>query len=196
MSKIKRIQIRINREQKEVFAEVAMTVLNVALMGIAVGIVLTSPTGLAKLMPELIQLRKKHGDRIVDKSLNKIVKDRFIKIIKKNGETVLKITEKGKAKLVNFSIDSIEIQKTKRDGKWRFVIFDIPEKSRIARDVLRQKLKKIGFVLLQKSVWVSPYECEDEIAFITSVYEVEKYVNYIVASRVDHEQYLKSKFSL
>jgi CRISPR-associated endonuclease Cas2 len=188
--------IKISRNEKPAFIEVAKVVLKYALLGAAVGIFLASPTGLSKIIPELNRLRKKHGDKIVDKSLNKIVKDRFVKIVEKNGETTLRITEKGKVRLINFDIDTIKIQLGRWDGKWRFVIFDIPEKKRIARDVLRQKLKEIGFVQIQKSVWACPYECEEEIAFISSVYEVERYVNYIIAAKIDHEEYLKSKFDL
>lgn len=188
--------IKILKVEKEAFIEVVKVVLKFVLLGLAVGVVLTSPTGLSRLVPELIKLRKKHGDKIVDKSLNKIVKDHYVKIIEKNGKTTLRITERGKAKLINFDIDSIRIKQTKWDGKWRFVIFDIPEKNRIARDALRKKLREIGFVQIQKSVWASPYECEEEIAFISSVYGVEKNVNYIVAFKIDHEEYLKSKFDL
>lgn len=39
------------------------------------------------------------------------------------------------------------------DGKWRVVIWDIPEKRRMARDLLRYKLKQLGFSQLQKSIW-------------------------------------------
>jgi len=189
-----RVQVRISDEEKAAFVETTKIVLKYALTGLAVGIFLTSPTGLYKIIPELVKIRRKYGDKVVDKSLDKIIKDRFVRIVKKKGETVLKITEKGKVRLINFNIDTIEIQKTSWDGKWRFVIFDIPEKLRVARDVLREKLKMIGFVQLQKSVWVSPYKCEDEIAFIASVYEVERYVNYIEAFKIDHEGYLKGKF--
>ncbi|MCX6809464.1 MAG: hypothetical protein NTZ65_01810 [Candidatus Berkelbacteria bacterium] len=188
--------IKILGYEKEAFKEVAKAVLRYAILGLVVGIFLTSPTGLSKIVPELIKLRKKYGDRVVDKSLNKIVKDRFIKIIEKNGETTLKITEKGKVRLVNFNIDTIKIRESCWDGQWRFVIFDIPEKRRIARDVLREKLKEIGFIQIQKSVWACPYECEEEIDFIASVYDAEPYVNYIIAKKIDHEKYLKSKFNL
>ena len=196
MKRIKRIQIRIDPEEKEAFVEVAKAVLKYAILGLVVGIFLTSPTGLSKIVPELIKLRKKYGDRVVDKSLNKIVKDRFIKVINKNGKTTLQITEKGKVRLVNFNIDTIRINESNWDGHWRFVIFDIPEKKRIARDVLREKLKEIGFIQIQKSVWACPYECEEEIDFIASVYDVEPYVNYIIAKKIDHEEYLKSAFTI
>jgi len=192
----KREQIRIDPDQKDAFAEIARAVLKFALLGLQVAVLLTSPTGFSGLIPELTKLGRKHGDKLVDKSLEKIVKDRFIKIVEKSGKTTVKITQKGKVRLINFDIDTIKIKDQEWDGKWRFVIFDIPEKLRVARDVLRSKLKEIGFMQIQKSVWASPYECEDEINFISSVYQVEKYVNYIVASQIDHEGYLRSKFNI
>jgi len=42
------------------------------------------------------------------------------------------------------------------DKKWRLVVFDIPEKNRLARDALRKKLKELGFAPLQRSTWISP----------------------------------------
>ena len=56
------------------------------------------------------------------------------------------------------------------DGEWRIVIFDIPEKFKKAREALRMKLKELGFLELQKSVFIFPYECEDEINFIVEVF--------------------------
>lgn len=49
------------------------------------------------------------------------------------------------------------------DGKWRIVIWDIPEKRRLARDLLRYKLKQLGFERLQKSVWVCKKNCTEEL---------------------------------
>lgn len=41
------------------------------------------------------------------------------------------------------------------DGRYRLVIFDIPEESRVIRDTLRYKLKEFGLVGWQKSVWIT-----------------------------------------
>lgn len=43
------------------------------------------------------------------------------------------------------------------DKKIRLVIFDIQELNRHKRDYLRRLLKQLGFIMLQKSVWISPY---------------------------------------
>jgi len=171
-------------------------VLKAVLVGLAVGVALTSPFALTRLIPALVRARQKHGDKAVDKAIEKIFKDHFVQIIKKDGKNILKITKKGRRKLITFDIDTISIKSQEWDGMWRFVIFDIPEKQRAARDVLRDKLKEIGFIKIQKSVWVCPYECENEIDFIAGVYNVEPNVNYLVAQKVDHENYLKVKFGL
>lgn len=51
----------------------------------------------------------------------------------------------------------------KWDGRWRVVIFDINEKERRQRAVLRQYLKFLGFGQLQESVWLSPFPVEEEL---------------------------------
>lgn len=42
-----------------------------------------------------------------------------------------------------------------------FVIFDVPEEARAARQVFRRLLKRAGFTMIQKSVWVSRKDVMD-----------------------------------
>lgn len=42
------------------------------------------------------------------------------------------------------------------DGRWRFVVFDVPVVHGAARTRLRRHLRSCGFGFLQNSVWVSP----------------------------------------
>jgi DNA-binding transcriptional regulator PaaX len=50
-----------------------------------------------------------------------------------------------------------------RGGVWKLVIFDIPEKQKYVRTVLRAKLKALGFRKWQNSIWVSPYALDGEV---------------------------------
>jgi len=43
------------------------------------------------------------------------------------------------------------------------VIFDIPEKHKYVRNVLRAKLKQLHFKKWQNSIWVSPYALDGQI---------------------------------
>ena len=82
------------------------------------------------------------------------------------------------------------------DKKWRIVIFDIPEKKKKAREALRKKLKELGFKELQKSVFVYPFECEDEIDFITEVFQIRPYVRFIKAVSITNEEQIRLKFNI
>jgi DNA-binding transcriptional regulator PaaX len=46
------------------------------------------------------------------------------------------------------------------DGKWRIVGFDVKEKERNIRNVLRESLKLSGFGMLQRSLYISPLPVE------------------------------------
>jgi len=84
----------------------------------------------------------------------------------------------------------------KWDKKWRIVIFDIPEKKRIARDHLRLYLKGLGFRMLQNSNWICPYGDFDEIQGFIKEERIEKYVILIVSNKISNELLYKTKFKL
>lgn len=48
------------------------------------------------------------------------------------------------------------------DGKWRAIIFDIPEANRKERNFLRRELKWMGLKELQHSIWITHYDMEKE----------------------------------
>lgn len=105
-------------------------------------------------------------------------------------------TKKGRLRILNMRLENIKNKKGKWDGKWRMVAFDIPEKHRSGRDVLRNKLKKIGFCELQKSILLTPYDCEKEIKELVDYFKLDKYVRFGVLESVDNENYFKNVFRL
>lgn len=80
----------------------------------------------------------------------------------KNGRVKIKITPKG-LKRLSLELDLEKFSRKKWDKKWRVVIFDVAEKRRKKRDYLREKLKSLGFGMLQESVWISPFPIENEL---------------------------------
>jgi DNA-binding transcriptional regulator PaaX len=100
-------------------------------------------------------------------------------------------------KLKSFSIDLMRINKPKKwDGKWRVVMFDLPVRFSKARHFLRFKIKQLGFVQFQKSVWIYPYPCTDEILFIAEYYKVRKYIEMMTVLEISDEKTLKERFDL
>lgn len=65
------------------------------------------------------------------------------------------ITEEGKNRLA--SLLPVYQEKRTWDGKMRLVTYDIPEKQRKSRDILRDYLRRLGCGRLQDSVWITPY---------------------------------------
>ena|SRR3989338_1246315 len=122
------------------------------------------------------------------------------KLVKKkenlDGSITMVLTDKGKLKALTYKFDEMKIEKKDWDGKWRLLIFDIPEKIRQGRNSLREKIKQIGFYELQKSAFIFPYNCKDEIDFIIEFYRLRKYARFAVLESIDNEKHLKQIFSL
>jgi hypothetical protein len=126
---------------------------------------------------------------------------KLIEIIVDDGKkTKVLLTNKGQKRVREYSIDTLEIKKpAKWDGKWRILIFDIPSKPKIynlAREALRGKIKELGFYQMQKSTWVYPYECEDELLFIAEAFEVQKHIEILTVEKMLHENLFRKKFHL
>jgi len=168
----------------------------------AVLIAATSPYFLLNLARFIIRnrkyIKKKLDERKIARALERLRKNRLIIITEKDGKFKVELTEKGKRKVKEIQFENMKIEKPKVwDGKWRVVIFDIPEKyKKRARDALREKLKALGFYPLQKSVWVIPYPCEKEIQFLCELFDITPYVNIIITENIYNDVKLKKHFGL
>lgn len=172
------------------------------LVALGTGLVITTVIllpGSAEMFRPFIKLFKKFKTKRQSfvKSIKTMKRERLIDF-RENGEvSEIVISEKGKKKLLEYNLDILEIKKpNKWDGIWRIVIFDIPEDEKIARNALRLKLKELGFCKLQKSVFVHPYPCLNEIQFIEEIFKVGPYINFIEANKIEGDEWLKSKFNL
>lgn len=105
------------------------------------------------------QKYKKHN---FEMNTRNALKTGVIDRVVKEGQPYLKLTLRGKNKLTEH-FPLIKFQKGKWDQKWRVVLFDIEEKSRKVRNLFRRKLLELGFGLLQKSVYISPFSIEKEM---------------------------------
>lgn len=129
------------------------------------------------------------------RDIYRLKKQNYIKNYFKGKNKYLELTNKGKEKIKYYLTEKIKIKKPKKwDKKWRIVIFDIPEKQRSARTALARTLKKLGFISLQKSVFVFPFQCYKEINQIKTIYGIQKYVQYVISDRIESEINLVAKF--
>jgi len=75
------------------------------------------------------------------------------------------LTEKGRQRLEAYMIHELVLPSPPQlwDGQWRIVLFDVPEERKHLRAVFRRKLQSLGFRYLQRSSWIYPFPCEDEL---------------------------------
>ena len=113
-----------------------------------------------------------------------------------NGKRYARITEKGE-RMLQMETEKIAIAKKRRwDRRWRVVIFDIPERRKSVRVSLRRFMQEYGFVRLQDSVWIHPYDCEDLIALAKANFRVGGDVLYMIVERLERDKRLREHFGL
>lgn len=112
-----------------------------------------------------------------------------IKRLRENGlvdfltdeELIIRLTDSGKDKAL---WAKMLLGDKKWDGRWRLVVWDIPEKRRPTRDLLRQKLKQLGFIQWQKSIWASKINCTDILRDFIKKVGIEDWVMVIESDNV------------
>lgn len=150
-----------------------------------------------KVLKTISKEWKKIDQKELRAGISSLSRFKFIKKIKgHDGLIKVVLTEKGEWKALNYKLENIKNKNEKWDGRWRMLAFDIPEKDKRTRNALRQKLKKIGFCELQKSVLITPFDCIEEITLLVKFFNLGKYVRFGVLDFVDNEKDLKIFFKL
>ena len=122
----------------------------------------------------------------------------LVKFVTRKGRKYMELTSAGTRELIRTQEEnSLRARAKKRwDKRWRMVVFDIPEKYRKSRDKLRLTLRSLGFVQLQASVWVYPYDCEEVVALLKTDLRVGMSVLYAIVEKIENDEYLKEEFGL
>ena len=187
------------------YGEITKDILStMAVAGLITVAVTLSPNLLYNIAKEIIKIKKKDWKykntdaRKLSRSLAGLNKNKIIILKEVNGKFVVELTEKGRRVVGEIQFENMEIKKqTVWDGKWRIVIFDIPENQRrVERNALRGKLQNLGFYQIQKSVWAYPYPCEKEIQFLCEMFNINPYVNIITAEKIYNDDSMKKHFKL
>lgn len=131
---------------------------------------------------------------IINSAMYALCKRGYIRYEDKNAKRFIKITKKGELEAL-FSKAMLP-KKEKWDGKWRLIIFDIPEETREKRDQLRFLLKKNNFKLLQASVFISPYALNREALKYLKETGLIDYIRILKVEEMDNDKDLLKKFDL
>lgn len=141
--------------------------------------------------------RYKRGGEQIRRSLQDLKRKRLVSIREVGGEEEFVITKTGKLYILKYRFNDMRLSQSKKwDGKWRVVMFDIPERHGKARRALSHKIKEMGALPLQKSVFIYPFPWQDEIDFVAEFFQVSPFVRYLEASSIEGENELKHHFHL
>jgi hypothetical protein len=151
-----------------------------------------------RILEELADAWKDVDRQYLYRIVREFTYDRLISMVDNgDGTTTATLTEKGKKRAITFNFDKMKIRVPEVwDCLWHIVVFDIPEKYKAARLSLRDKLLALGFFQCQKSVYIHPFLCEDEVDFISQFFEVGKYIRYGILTHITNEAELLLYFHL
>ncbi len=179
--------------------EITKDILKWILASTAIYVSLNSPNVVLNLSKEFKKRSsKKYKNKNVYDTFYRLRKKGVIGIEKHKNQIYIKLTKEGKIMANWMQIDELKISKPKKwDKKWRIVFFDIPNLKGLYRNVFRGKLKELGFYQLQKSVWITPYNCKDEINLLKDFLGLsDKEIRLVISSDVGNDKKIKRKFNL
>lgn len=172
-------------------------ILDVLLAGSLLSAALVAPN-LAGVLSKSYMSRLDHQrrQRELRDTLHYMKRKQIVVISESDGDLVVSITSKGRKRVYRAKFEEASIPVPERwDKKWRIVIFDIPEKNGNARRVLTMKLKELGFQMIQKSVWVHPFPCLEQIEIIKYVYpEISPHLVLLETDTIDVHDNLVQRF--
>lgn len=175
--------------QKAVLAAVAVTgVLAVGML--APNIFLALPGIMGKKRYKLAFQARTAAGRLAIKG--------HVRFIEKNGRKRIEITEAGRRAFALEQAKALLAARHPRrwDKRWRLVMFDIPQRRRRDRDHLRSLLRECGFLRLQDSVWVFPYDCEELVTLLKADMRIGKDVLYAIVEMIENDGWIKKHFGL
>lgn len=157
-----------------------------------------SPCFAFRLTKNISKIKKELTKQKAANIFNYLKRRGLIEVKRKGYDVQITLTKEGRKQAGKYQIDDLKIEKSRKwDKKWRVIIFDIPQSSRLIRDIFRKKLKEWGFYPLQQSVWIIPYPCQEEIALLREFLGVDKkQIQVLEVTKLESEKLFKKIFNL
>lgn len=137
--------------------------------------------------------------RKVSRAIQRATRRRLIVIrTTGRGPARVELTERGQALLAQRQLEGCAVTRPRRwDGRWRVLIFDVPEKRKHERDALRKMLQRLGFRYLQRSVWVYPFDCAEIVALLRAATQLSHVIaRSLIVTEIEDDEFLRRHFDL
>ena len=128
--------------------------------------------------------------------IKRMQSSKLVEIKEEQDIPAIKITQKGKQKLLRYKIDEMALDESSWDGKWRLIIYDIASTKRANSEIFRNMLNKLRFLKLQRSVYLTPFKCEDEIEYLRLLFEIGNEVQILKVGNLENEVAYRRYFGI
>ncbi|MBI1754711.1 hypothetical protein HY250_02060 [Candidatus Azambacteria bacterium] len=183
--------------KKKRLGQIAQKILLLLEAGVILGLT-SRPDHYFRVVKQARKAWRDIDEESVRRSIKRLYRSEFIGYKEHHdGAVALTLTDGGKQRVLHYHVEHMKIEKPARwDGRWRMVVFDIPERLKQGRMALSGKLKELGFYPFQKSVFIFPYPCKDEIDFIIELFNLRPYVRTLTVLEIDTDLDLRRRFHL
>ncbi len=152
--------------------------------GEAADFIFSSPYKKARILtggqnPVFRKYEKEMGRRGFGKIIYYLKQKNYITSKTLQGKEALMLTKDGISKALKASF-KIEKKERRKDAKWIMLTFDIPQKHKKARELLRSIIHNLGYKMFQQSIWVCPYDVSEMTEKLLQMHNLEKYVKILL----------------
>ncbi len=152
--------------------------------------------GVTCVIAPFIKKKQYPQKQVIQKSVESLVRAGLVsKKIHKDGTVTLELTQKGRWEAL-LRTKTLDERKEKWDMLWRVIVFDVPQSKSKLRRELRRAMKLYGFRMLQQSVWVYPYACDDFVGVLKKHLGLSNDVLYMKVAFIENDTQLRKEFKL
>ena len=186
-----------SERQRDIKLDIANAILKAVAIAGFLSIALVAPNALQLLVTPIDGKRRRLSQWEIERALERLLNGEYLKRQGPHNNLSISLTPKGKDRLHRIELKNAVIKKPKQwDNRWRLVFFDIPQNKHKQRDVIRRKLRELGFLQIQKSVYLHPYECYEIIQAIQNFYRIKQHFHYAVIEKIEHSKAYLKHFNL
>lgn len=131
---------------------------------------LSSPVAITKALKDV--WHQDSNSQSINHTLGYAHRRGYLKRFGQSGARHYQLSTAGEQRLAQLNFRLVKFDPQNWDGRWRVLVFDIPETRRPQRDMVRHLIRQLGMRPLQKSVWLTPADCREQFEQLRLAYGI------------------------
>ncbi len=134
-------------------------------------------------------------------SLQYLKRKNYVRVASTTRGVSIELTDKGRKRAAWMQKKRPLLQPIARprewDAKWRVILFDISAEERAKRNAFRGFIRRLGAVMLQKSVWIYPFDCAEQVRLLREFFGLtDAELRVIVARDIGDDSSFRKIFKI